>query len=109
MNVTKITLATGKVVLMQEMKIKYQNLAIKAVSKLAGDNTAQLGNLVSQEIMKHLIVNVDDKPMGYKDLEDLDSVFSFAEYTQLQQVFQKLYGNNEAGELQSESIHIGGA
>lgn len=107
--VYKAILSTKKVVLLREMKIKYQQLAAKAVGLKAGDNKALLSTEVQNEMLKHLIVQIDEKSVGYKDLEDLDAVFTYPEYMQILKVVQKVLGveDGDAGEPQVETAFIG--
>lgn len=105
--VHKVTLSSKKEVLMREMKIKFQNLAIKAVGNRAGENQAMLGNLMQQELLKQLVVQIDGKAITAKELENLDEVFTYSEYGQLLQVLQKLMGGDSMGEFQTEIVSIG--
>jgi hypothetical protein len=105
--VHKVTLSTGKVVLLKPMKIKYQNLAIQAVGKKAGDNQNLAGALIQTELLKILITQVDGKPLNPKEMEDLDSVFDYNEYQQLLKVLNKLAGGEHEGELVTETVSIG--
>lgn len=93
--VSKVTLGTGKIVLMREFKLKHQELAIKSVGKRAGDNQALLSMMVQKEIVKMLICNINDKDVSHKDLEDLDSVFTFREYQQVLKFLEMQMGGGE--------------
>lgn len=105
--VHKVVLSSGKEVLLREMKIRYQNLAIKAVGSKAGDNQAMMGSLMQQELLKQLIVQINGKPITAKELENLDEAFSYIEFVQLLQVVQKLMGGDSMGEFQTEIVSIG--
>ena len=104
--VVKVTLSSGKVVLLREMKMKYQTLAIKAVGSKAGDNTALLGLLSQQEVLKQLIVQIDGKTMTAKTMESLDELFSYQDIVQLMNVLGKISGG-DMGEIQTENVIIG--
>jgi hypothetical protein len=93
--VHKVTLSTGKVVLVRQPKISTFELACKAVGKRAEGNTLLQGAIVSKEVVKLLIAQIDDKPVSHNDLHDLDKVFSPLEYRQLQKVVQQLSGDDE--------------
>lgn len=105
--VHKVTLSTGKEVLLREMKIKHQNLAIKAASKQAGDSNTLLASLMQQEIIKQLIFQIDGKQVSGKEMENLDEVFTYSEFGQIAQVIQKLMGGDSLGEFQTEIVSIG--
>jgi len=106
--VHKVTLSSGKVVLLRPMKNKYRNLAIQAVGKKAGDNQLLAGALMQDELLKMLIVQLDGKPVEPKTLEDLDSVFEYMDIQQLTAVITKLAGGEvNAGELVTEIVSIG--
>lgn len=105
--VHKVTLSTNKVVLLREMKIKYQEMAMRAVGNKAGDNTVLMGSMVQKEILKQLIVQIDGKEPAKISLEKLDDVFTYQEYMQLNAFMQKIMGGADAGELQSEIVAIG--
>lgn len=93
--VHKVILTGGKVVLLREMKIRHQRLASQAAQSSASDNPITVGMAMAEEILKLLIVQVDGKDVAKASLEDLDSVFKYAEYQQLMRVMEKLMGLEE--------------
>lgn len=95
MNVHKITLSSGKVVLLKEFKMKHQELALKAAGNRAGGNANLHNFYVSQELVKILLAQVDGKTLTPAQAEDLDEVFSLAEFSQVQKAIQKLSGMDE--------------
>lgn len=107
MNVHKITLSTGKVVLLREMKIKYQELAIKAVGNKAGDNQMLFASMVQKELLKILIFQINESKVGDIELADLDKVFSFGEFSQVNRAVEKVVGGDGAGEFQTETVVAG--
>lgn len=107
LNVHKVTLSSGKVVLFREMKIKYQNLALKAVGNKAGENQALLGALMQQELLKILIVQVNGNAIDPKSMEDLDSVFNYQEFLECGKFVGELMGGSELGKYQSEIVNSG--
>ena len=109
LNVFKVTLSTKKVVLLREVKIKHQELAAMSASpKSGGDNTV-FAILMQKELLKQLIVQVNGKAVKPMELEDLDNLFSFSEYTQLNQVLNKVTGIGEdtLGKFQIEVVNSG--
>lgn len=92
----KITLATGKTVVMRQMKIKdYHNAAGVAGVRAAG-NTALMSMTMQDEILKNLIEKINDKPVPVAEKEDLDSLFEVGEYHQLQKHVEEALGKNAA-------------
>lgn len=99
----------GKEVLLREMKMKYQNLALQAVGNKAKDNQLLAGSLMIQELIKILIIKIDNKEVKASALESLDDIFSYKQLQQLQQVVGKLMGgDDDLGELTTEFVSIGG-
>ena len=108
LNVHKVTLSSGKVVLLREVKIKDQELAAQAASSRAGeDNKLALAIGMQKEMLKMLIVQVDGSQVTPVQLEDLDAVFSYAEYMQLVNVLGKLTGDESLGNAQIELVTSG--
>lgn len=109
LNCVKATLSGGKVVLLREMKIKYQNLALQAIGNKAKDNQLLAGSLMVQELIKILIIDIDGKKPSSQELEKLDEVFTYKQIQQLQVVVGKLMGGeDDLGELTTEFVLTGG-
>jgi hypothetical protein len=106
--VSKVVLGTGKEVLLREIKIKHQELAMRAVGSAAGDNSTLLAYLTQKEMLKMLIVQINGKDMKPAELEDLDELFSYAEFMQLAQVLGQLAGGSDMGKFQLELVSSGG-
>lgn len=104
-SVHRVTLSTKKEVLLKEMKIKFQNLALRAVGDKAGENKALLGSMVQQELLKIMLVQIDGKPVDKKQLENLDELFSYQEFNQLIRAIDELGGG--VGEFQTEIVLTG--
>jgi hypothetical protein len=94
LNVYKVTLGTGKVVLLRELKIKHQEMAVMAASPRANGDQILLQLLAQKELLKQVVVKIDDRPVKPIELEDLDSLFTLGEYSQLNQVLGKISGGN---------------
>ena len=90
--VHKVTLNSGKVVLLRDFKIKHQRLAAQAAAGKGGDNSNVLGILMAEEILKMLLFQIDGVAVEPAKLEDLDSIFTYPEYGQLLQVITELMG-----------------
>lgn len=106
--VHKVTLSSGKEVLLREFKIKHQRLAAQAAGGKSGDNVNVLGVNMAEEILKLLCVQTDGVSPTPVQLEDLDSLFSYQEYNELLKVISKLMGVN-APDPKMEVVSFGGA
>lgn len=108
-NCIKVVLSGGKEVLLREMKLKYQNLALQAIGPKGKDNQLLAGAMMVQELIKILVIKVDGQEIKKQQLETLDEVFSFKQIQQLQTVVGKMMGGDEEeGELTTEFVSIGG-
>lgn len=105
--VHKVTLSSGKEVLLRALKIKHQRLAAEAASGQAGNNATVLGIQMLEEILKLLVLQVDGKTPEPAALEDLDNIFSYPEYQELLKVVGQLMGEN--GTPKMEVVSSGGA
>ncbi len=91
--VHKVTLSTGKIVLVREPKIKDQDLATRAASStVKNDNAFSMGMAMQRELLKLLIVQVDAVAPKAIQLEDLDSLFTYGEFMQMSKVVGKIAG-----------------
>lgn len=79
----KVTLSSGKVVLLHEQKIKHTSLAIRAVGNRATGNSLLQQTMITEEMVKILLYSVDGKVPTPEEKEDLDSLFTTQEYTQV--------------------------
>lgn len=104
----KLTLFSGKTVVLRELKIKHQELAAMAAAPKANGNNSILTMLMQKELIKLLIVKVNDKSLKLIELEDLDNLFTFKEYTQLNHILNELVGEKEMGKYQIELVSSGG-
>lgn len=95
--VHKVTLSTGKVVLIRDMKIKHQELAAQAVGNRHSDAQLAQGMAVQNELVKILLVSVDDKEVRSHD--NLDDLFSMGEYKQVLKAIEKIGGGDEGAPL----------
>lgn len=104
----KVVLSSGKAVLIKDMKIKYNRLAIASVGNRAGENKALLGMMVQEELLKILLISIDGKTPEKAQLEDLDSLFTNKDFMELMQVIGKVAGTEqELGNLATEIVTIG--
>ena len=105
--VHKVTLFSGKVVFLRDIKIKHHDLAMRAVGDRAGDNKMLMAQLTQKELLKILIHSIDGKQIPVVQLENMDDHFTLAEYTQLQIALDKLSGGADLGNFQTEIVAVG--
>lgn len=108
--VTKVKLSTGKVVLLREPKIADQDFAAQAAARsVKGDNVIGLTFAMQKELLKQLVVQIDEKQPRPAELEALDDLFSYQEYLQLSSVVNKMAGMGDAAgnEVTTEQVKFG--
>lgn len=94
----KVTLSSKKVVLLRQPKIKHQSQAVQVASqKVKSENNLVLGSELQQELLKILLISVDDKTLTGSQKEDLDSIFTIGEYQQCLKVVNKLMSGESEG------------
>lgn len=92
----KVTLKSGKVVILREMKIADHHLAAKQVK--TKDNQIAATLELQDALLKLLILEVGGHKKDHSQKNDLDKLFTVAEYSQLLKVVQKLTGEDASGE-----------
>lgn len=99
----KVTLSTGKIVFLRELKINDTEQAAQMVAKKA-DGDRNVLQILMQKALLQLVLNSTQedansprKPVSAIDREDLDSLFNLSEYTQLLQVIGKVSGADDTG------------
>ncbi len=115
LDVYRVRLATGKIVLVREPKISDQEMAAKAAAgRLKTDDKHVLSMGIQQELVKMLVVAVGDKEneperVSHTHLENLDNIFSVREYMQLATTIQKIIGGDvaEMGNAEFEMSSFG--
>lgn len=88
--VHKVTLGSGKVVLVRDPKIKHQELAAKAAGNMENENDVYKNLRVQNELVKILIAKVDDKSVSGGDT--LDDLLTMSEYQQILKVVGQISG-----------------
>lgn len=104
-NVYKVTLPSRKVVLLREMKVRYEDLALQSVGKSAGKNEMLAQKKVGDEMLKLLIVSVDGKKPSPTELEKIDEMFNYPDIMALRKVVSKICGLDE-GETQAPEVEM---
>ena len=105
--VVKVTLSSGKVVLLNEMKISHQELAAQEVAAKANGDSNLLQFFMQKALVKMLIVRINDKPISKADLENLDDLLNVQEYSQVTKVMGELLGGNDLKKPQIEVMNFG--
>jgi hypothetical protein len=106
-SVFKVTLGSGKVVILRELKIQHQELAAKAAAPRAGDNAMLLAMAMQKEIIKMLLVEIDGHVLSANEKENLDKILSYKEYNQIQKVVQQISGSDDMGNESMEIVPYG--
>jgi hypothetical protein len=104
----KVTLKSGKVVVLREPKIKHTELAAQAAAQHSNGKPQLMGMFMQRELLKTLLISVDGKVLSASDAEDLDSLFSLADYGQLMLAVDEISSGGEAlGKAQIEIVPSG--
>lgn len=105
----KVTLSTGKIVVLKEYKIKDNRLATKMLGN-AKMNQLEAGIAMQENLLKILLLEIDGEPVDHAKKNDLDNIFSVKEYSQLMKVLSKMTGDddgdNSLGEDAIETLLI---
>lgn len=108
MNVYKFTLSSTKVIYLREPKIEDTEVAAQIAGKKAGqENQAHLMILVQKEMLKLLLVKVDDKELKLVDKEKLNDILTYKEYGQALKAMQKITGDESGNDLTPEFVTTG--
>jgi hypothetical protein len=107
-NAHKVTLGSGKVVVLRDPEINDQETAMQIAAPRAKDNPMLMVTLAQKEMLKLLILEIDGKQPSKIELEQLGKLFSLGEYNQLSQFVGKMAGGDSPmGELQTELVSFG--
>lgn len=105
LSVVKVTLSSGKTVLLHEMKISHTQKAGKLVANEAGESQSLFGMLMQKAILQQIIYKIDDKVVTMAERDDFDKLLTVAEYGQLSKVVAKISGGDESkGEAKVELV-----
>lgn len=97
LNVYKVVLPTKKVAYLRELKIADTQLAAKMAGRKSG-NQMEAAIAIQNEVLKLLLVQIDDKKLDHKDKNDLDNILTIQEYRTLMKVLEKMGGDDDSGE-----------
>jgi hypothetical protein len=109
MDVHKVTLSSGKVAYLRDMKIEDQELAAIAAGRSApADNQLAMGVVMQKELLKILLIQVGEKKLSGSEKEDLNSLFSYTDYREITSVVGQIAGvDDPLGKLQIEHVSFG--
>ncbi len=97
MSVAKVTLSTKKIVFLREMKISDTEQAAQMVASKSNNNPHVLQLLMQKALLQIVLVQIEDKRLSAIEKEDIDSLFTMAEYAQLLKVIEKMSGGDDLG------------
>ncbi len=102
-SVSMFTLGTGKKIYLREPEIGDTEHAMKIAGKEAGpENEGYLSILFQKEMIKLLLVKVNDQVLGMADRQQLKKLFTFKEYIQLGKAAKALLGDEGNFDLTPE-------
>ena len=93
--VHKVTLSTGRVVLVDDLTVGKESLAMRVAASrpdIPKDNAFLLALEAQAELLKMLIIEIDGKKPSKIELERIDKLFSYREYKELESVVVQLRG-----------------
>jgi len=88
----EMVLSTGKKVEVREPEIKDQDMAAQLVAVKSGDNAMSFAMMLQSEIIKMLIISVNGKILSGLEKDQLDQVFTYQEYGELQMGIKDILG-----------------
>lgn len=104
-NVYRVSLPSGKVIHMREMKMKYEDLAMQAVGTRGKGNEAYQQKLMADELMKILLVDVDGKVLAPADREKLNDILDYRDIVAVRKIMLKITGSDE-GESYAPNLEV---
>lgn len=96
-NAIRVILPTKRVAILRELKISDNQLAAKMVGSKS-KNQFEMALAMQAELVKLLVIEVDGAKLDHAAKNDLDKLFSVAEFSCLSKVVQKMSGVDESGE-----------
>jgi len=85
------TLFSGRRVKVREITTNDEDVALKALGSKVDLQAPSSQRLLVQEFLKMMIVEVDDKPVSYQELQVWDNYFSVKETRQVEALYNKLH------------------
>lgn len=93
-----VTLLTGKKVMVKELQTSDEEMALQVMGSGANMQNPYTMKKFMQELMKMMIVSIDDKPTTYQTLSETpwSDLFTIKETRQLELLYQTLHSPTEA-------------
>lgn len=92
MSCVRATLSTGKKVILRQMKISDTEMAAQSVAVKANGDMTILQIMMQRAIVQLLLQAINEKVVTPQEKEDLDSLFTLKEYSEVMQVVNKISG-----------------
>ena len=102
MSKVKVTLDTGKEIILRPLDIRTQRMAVQAASRAGGGDPILTQYLTQEEIFKQLLCEVDGKAPTEAQKETLDDLFTVGEYAQAIMALDEMVG--KVGKPKLEAI-----
>ena len=102
----KLTLSSGKVVILKEYKIRHGEEAGMLAGSIAKNNAIHAGMLIQKELVKMLVIQINGKNLALQDKEDLDKLFKPNEYKQVAKYVTDIMGDDDLGEPKMEIVTL---
>lgn len=102
LKVIKVTLSSGKIVYLRELKISDTETAAQMVALKANGDNNMLQVYMQKALLQLVLVAIADatgsrQALSAMQKEDLDSLLTMGEYTQLLKVISKISGGDDMG------------
>lgn len=109
MEVYKFVLSESKTIYLREPKIDDTEKCAQIAGKKAGsENQAYMAVILQKEMLKTLLVQVNDHKLSLSDKEQLDKFFSYKEYNMASKALQMVLGDDGGNLSTPEFVTIGG-
>lgn len=110
MEVTKFVLNEKTTIYLREPRIDdTEKCAQIAGKKSGGENQAHLAILLQKEMLKSLLVQVNNKTLTMQEKEQMDKLLTYREYNMATKALQMVLGGDDVGNsLTPEFTTIGG-
>jgi len=88
----KVTLDSGKVVFLRPLQVRHYKLAAEAGAHKAEGNQTVAAMYIQDELLKLLLVQIDDKKLDPIQKEKFEDLFEPPEYRQVNMVIEEMVG-----------------
>jgi len=102
---SKVTLSSGKIVLLRPSKISHQTLAARTIEGKTKDPLTYT-IMLNEAMIRLLVHSVNGQAVHAKDLVNLDGVFTAREYKEINEVVAKLAGSDDPLEPTVEAVSM---